>query len=187
MAKQWINSKTHKQFLAGLELSKVAVWLAAQILEDEGHSPKVNHTKAAPTHKVRGKFIDDGDIIIDEGPVEVKWFTGDRYSFTDKKSWKYPYVIVCPQKRWHYQETPVRWMYFNNKLTHYIQFRGDAVDKNNVKEIMDTRYRVKNKVIVAENKSVVFLPVPSHIIMRYKTVSDVEASRKEIKKSYATS
>lgn len=170
MSKQWINSNTHKKFLAGLELSKIAVWLAAQILEDQGHSPKVNHTKAAPSHKVRGQYIDDGDIEIDDGIVEVKWFSGDKYSFTNRQSWRFPFVIVCPQKQLHYKSAPVQRLYFNNKLSHYIHITPDAVNPNNIKEIFDTRYRVKNKVVVAKNDDVSFLPVPSHIIMRYKAV-----------------
>ena len=164
---KWINEETHKKFLSSLELSKIAVWLAAQILEDEGHSPKVNHTTAAATHKERGKHLDKGDISILDDTVEVKWWSGDKYSFTCREEWKFPFILVCPLAQWHYHTTPVRWMYFNNKLTHYVQFNRDAVDPTNVKSIFDGRYKVRVQIIVAKNEDVLFLPVPPHILARY--------------------
>ena len=164
----WINEKTHKKFLEQLELSKVAVWLAAQILEDEGHSPTIHHTKAAPTHEERGKYSDQGDISLNEtDTVEVKWWSGKKYCFTDRSTWPFPHILVCPAQQWKYHKQPVRWMYFNNKLTHYVQFNRDAVDPENIRQVFDGRYKVKRPIIVANNSDVLFLPVPSRILLRY--------------------
>lgn len=173
MGNNWINSKTHKTFLDRLESSKVAVWLAAQILEDEGLSPRVNHTVAAPTHKVRGKYIDNGDIDIDGGCVEVKWQRSKRTNFTDRKSWPYPYVNVCPAEQWSYLRKPVRWMLFSCDLSHYVQFGIGAVDPNNIRTKKDTIYNVTRSYVVVEKKDALFLPVPSRILLRYKTVIDL--------------
>jgi len=167
---QWINSKTHQTFLDRLEESKAAVWLAAQILENEGLSPRVNHTSAAPTHKVRGQYIDNGDIEIDGGCVEVKWWKSKRTQFTNRKSWPYPVIFVCPAEQWSSLRKPVRWMMFSCDLRHYVQFGVGAVDPSRVQEKFDSVYKVSRQYVVINADDALFLPVPSRILLRYNTV-----------------
>jgi hypothetical protein len=149
--------KNHQRFLEHLEKSRQFVDLVDKWLNEAGIKSRVLPMKKAPSHAQWKRYADHGDLITENGRVEVKHLD---CLFSNAETWPFKDFIVCAVHAWDRAEPkPFEFIYLNKSLTFGARLKGSTRNEWTVGVRKDQRYEsVSQKFYFAPIPLVEFFP-----------------------------